>query len=61
VAVSRKNVKQRKFFQHQLCLFSPGDGHLQKMASCNFYLNTWRQIEFQRNCNDKKAQLPDVW
>jgi len=32
-----------------------------KMASCNFYLNTWKQMKFQRNCNDKKAQLPDVW
>jgi len=28
-----------------------------KMASCDFYLNTWRQIKFQRNCNDKKVQL----
>jgi len=43
---------KENFFQHQLCLFSPGDGHLQKkVASCNFYLNTWRQIKFQRNCN----------
>jgi len=40
VAVSGKNVNQRKFFQHQLCLFSPGDGHLQKIASCYFYLST---------------------
>ena len=24
------------------------------MASCNFYLNTWRQIKFQRNCSGKK-------
>jgi len=30
VAVSGKNVNQRKYFQHQLCLFSSGDGHLQK-------------------------------
>jgi len=42
------------FFQHQFCFFALGDDHLQKMASCNFYLNTWRQIKFQRNCNDKK-------
>jgi len=27
VAVSGQNVNQRKFFQHQLSLFSPGDGH----------------------------------
>jgi len=26
---------KENFFQHQLCMFSPGDGHLQKMASCN--------------------------
>jgi len=25
------------------------------MTSCNFYLNTWRQINFQRNCNNKKS------
>jgi len=31
-------LNQIQFFQHQLCLFSPGDGQLQKMASCNFYL-----------------------
>ena len=24
------------------------------MVLCNFYLNTWRQIKFQRNWNDKK-------
>jgi len=24
------------------------------MTSCNVYLNTWRQTNFQRNCNDKK-------
>ena len=40
-------------------MFSPGDGHLQKMASYNFYLNTWRQIKFQQNCKDKKVQLPN--
>ena len=54
VAVSGKNVNQIKIFQHQLCLFSPGDGHLQKMAACNFYLYTWGQIKFQRNCNYKQ-------
>jgi len=27
MAVSGKKVNQRKFFQHQLCVFSPGDGH----------------------------------
>ena len=46
MAVSGKNVNQIKFFQHQLCLFSPGDGNLQKMASCNFYLYTWRHLNF---------------
>jgi len=30
VAVSGKNVNQKNNFQHQLCLFSLGDGHLQK-------------------------------
>jgi len=30
VAVSGKNVNQIKFLQHQLCLYSPGDSHLQK-------------------------------
>jgi len=31
---------KENFFQHQLCLFSPGDDHLQKMAQCIFYLDT---------------------
>jgi len=52
--VSGRNVNQIKFFQHQLCLFSPGDGNLQKMAACNFYLYTWRQIKLRRNCNYEK-------
>jgi len=30
VAVLGKNVHQRKFSQHQLCLLSPANGHLQK-------------------------------
>jgi len=30
MTVSGKNVNQRKIFQHQLCLFSPGEGHLQE-------------------------------
>jgi len=55
MAVSGENVNQKNIFQHQLCLFSPVDGHLQKMASCNFYLNTWRQINFQQNCKDKRS------
>jgi len=29
MAVSGKNTYERNFFQHQLCLFSPGDDHLQ--------------------------------
>jgi len=28
--VSGKNLIKEKNFQHQLCLFSPGDGYLQK-------------------------------
>jgi len=59
VAVSGKNVNQRKFFQHQLCSFSPGDGHLQINGILSFLLNTWRQIKFQRNRNDKK--IPTTW
>ena len=27
------------------------------MTSCNFYRKTWRKTNFQRNCNDKKAEL----
>ena len=42
------------FFQHQLCLFSSGDSHLQKMASCNFYLNTWKQKNFSQIAMIKK-------
>jgi len=44
-------IKERKFFQHQLFLFSPGDGHLRKNGIMQFLLKTWRQIKFQRNCN----------
>jgi len=29
-------VIKEKFFQHQFCLFSPGDGHLQKNGIMQF-------------------------
>ena len=60
MAVSGKNVNQRKFFQHSACL-TQAMAICKKMASCNFYLNTWRQIKYQQNCNYKKGQLPNVW
>jgi len=55
MAVSGKNVNQINFFSTLTLLVYPRrwHGHLQKMALCNFYLNTWRQIQFQRNCSDK--------
>ena len=55
--VSGKNVNQRNFFS---CL-AQAMATCKKMASCTFHLNTWRQIKYQRNCNDKKAQLPNLW
>jgi len=53
VAVSGKNVNQRKFFQHSACL-AQAMAICNKMASFNFYLNTWKQLKFQRICNDEK-------
>ena len=52
------NVNQRKYFQHSACL-AQAMAIYKRMASYNFYLNTRRQIKFQRNCIDKKiiAQL----
>ena len=53
MAESGKRVNQRKLFQHSACL---GQAMVicKKMASYNFYLNTWRQIKFQRNAVIKK-------
>jgi len=52
MAVSSKNV-------NQLCMFIPGDGPLQRMVTCYLYLNTWRQIKFRRNCQDREN--PTTW
>jgi len=50
---------KENFFNTLACL-AQAMAICKKMASYNFYLNTWRQIKFQRNCNGKKAQLPNV-
>jgi len=52
---------KENIFQHQLCLFSPGDGHLQKHDVMQFLPKHMEANKFQRTCNDKKAQLLDVW
>jgi len=36
MAVSGKNIKQIIFLQHQVCLFSQGDGQLQKNGIMQF-------------------------
>jgi len=43
----------KEIFQHSACL-AQAMAICKKMASYDFYLNTWRQMKFQRNCNDKK-------
>jgi len=45
---------KENIFQHQLCLFSQAMATCKNMTSCNFYLNTWRQINFQRIAMTKK-------
>jgi len=46
-------IKKIFFNTHSACL-AQAMAICKNMTSCNFYLNTWRQINFQRNCNDKK-------
>jgi len=53
-------MKENFFNTNSACL-ARAMATCKKVASCNFNLNTWRQIKFQRNRSDKKAKLPDIW
>jgi len=50
-AVSGKNINQRIFFNTNSACLAQAMATCKKITSYNFYLNTWRQIKFQRNCN----------
>ena len=45
---------KKKFFNTSSASSAQAMATCENMVSCNFYLSTWSQINFQRNCNDKK-------
>jgi len=47
-------IKENIFNTNSACL-AQAMATCKNMAICNFYLNTWRQTNFQPNCNDKKS------
>ena len=56
MAVSSKNVNQRKFFS---CL-AQAMATCKKLESCNFYLNAWRQKNFSEIAMMKKPNYLTV-